>query len=309
MRTLVRGACFTLAWAAGWTPTAAVPQSEPPHGRKPDYGVLVMAHGGNPAWNLSVHQAVAPIAAARPTVVAFGMADPVTLSAALDTLHAQGVTKVAVVRLFVSGRSFLPETRYLLGLTDSAPSVPAHSNHEGREDGHRGAARPNLHRMEIATGDKGLMDSPITDLILRERGRHAGLQPGLASVLLLAHGMGGEQENQELLSAMDRATALLHADGFHSVYRAALREDWPEARVEVEREVRAYVQAESSAGRTLLLIPYRLSGLGPYREVLEGLPYQATEGILPHPGVTEWITSSAHAIACRAWPGLHECRS
>src|SRR5690606_23750206 len=75
-------------------------------------GLLLMAHGGSPEWNASVEEAVAPLRSRYPVAVAFGMADPRSLDAALDSLSAQGVSQVAVVRLFMDGRSFLHQTEY-----------------------------------------------------------------------------------------------------------------------------------------------------------------------------------------------------
>ena len=45
-------------------------------------GVIVMAHGGTPEWNSSIHAAVRPVAEVWRTSIAFGMADPKSLRAA-----------------------------------------------------------------------------------------------------------------------------------------------------------------------------------------------------------------------------------
>ncbi|HET9950041.1 MAG TPA: hypothetical protein VFQ22_14050, partial [Longimicrobiales bacterium] len=68
-------------------------------------------------------EAVAPLAAERPAVVAFGTAERASLAAALDSLAALGVARAAVVRLFVSGAAWAERTRWLLGLSDRPPSA------------------------------------------------------------------------------------------------------------------------------------------------------------------------------------------
>ncbi|MCK5488714.1 MAG: hypothetical protein KAI98_01935, partial [Gemmatimonadetes bacterium] len=73
-------------------------------------GLLVMAHGGSTEWNETVAAVVAPLRDELPTAVAFGMADPRTLEIGLDSLRSTGVTRVAVVRMFISGQSFLEQT-------------------------------------------------------------------------------------------------------------------------------------------------------------------------------------------------------
>jgi len=280
------------------------------------FGILVMAHGGDSTWNRTVDQAIAPLRRSHSIVVAFGMANPETLSSGLDSLRRLGIPRVAVVRLFISGRSFLPETRYLLGLSPERPSVIAAAttaSHPGNAPpaatGH--AAVPLIpidHQLVVATEESGLMDSPVAEIIVQTRARMAGRNPGTESVLLLAHGMGHEEDNRQLLEAMSRAAVLVRSDGFHTVRTATLREDWSGPRALAEAEIRAFVAAETSAGRQVLVIPYRLSGLGPYAKVLEGLDYVATDGLLPHDGVTEWVLETARTIACRAkWAGAEDC--
>ena len=54
--------------------------------------------------------------------------------------------------------------------------------------------------------------------------------------------------------------------------------------------IRRFVSSESEEGRTVIVIPFRLSGFGPYAQVLEGLPYRADgRGLIPHPAITDWI--------------------
>jgi len=299
-------------------PRALQAQTAPatPPALQEGFGILVMAHGGDSTWNRIVDQAIAPLRRSHPIVVAFGMANPETLSSGLDSLRRLGIPRVAVVRLFISGRSFLPETRYLLGLSPERPPVidaattAAHSGDAPpAATGH--AAVPLIpidHQLVVATDESGLMDSPVAELIVQTRARMAGRNPGTESVLLLAHGMGDEEENRQLLEAMSRAAVLVQSDGFHTVRTATLREDWSGPRALAEDEIRAFVVAETGAGRQVLVIPYRLFGLGPYAKVLEGLDYVATEGFLPHDGVTEWILGTARTIACRArWAGAEDC--
>ncbi|VAX40336.1 hypothetical protein MNBD_PLANCTO03-1900, partial [hydrothermal vent metagenome] len=58
---------------------------------------------------------------------AFGMAKTSTLKAAVERLDAQGVDHIAVVRMFISGSSFLDKTEYILGLRESLDSEAGHT--------------------------------------------------------------------------------------------------------------------------------------------------------------------------------------
>ena len=90
----------------------ATTRAQTPRNSSSGAGILVMAHGGQPEWDQAVVDAVLPLKQRIPIALALGMADPVTLQAGLDSLEAQGAESVAVVRLFLSGESFLHDTEF-----------------------------------------------------------------------------------------------------------------------------------------------------------------------------------------------------
>ena len=85
-------------------------------GHSQKLGALVMAHGGDQDWNHSVEAAIQLLDEEIPVALAYGMANPSSLSTGLTSLLNEGATHVAVVRLFLSGDSFLEQTEFLLGL-------------------------------------------------------------------------------------------------------------------------------------------------------------------------------------------------
>lgn len=227
--------------------------------------------------------------------------EPAALALALDSLAGLGVERVVVVRMFVSGTSFLRETQYLLGVSSEAP--PVFVGHDGHRSG--AAPTPIEHGLEIATHASGLMGSGEAAEIVHARAVAASAEPAGESVLLLAHGMGDESENAEVLEAMQAAAAPLGELGFARIRVMTLREDWPAARIEEEVRIRDFVRAESDAGRRVLVLPYRLHGFGPYAEVLEGEHYVAGESFVPHDAVTRWIARTATDVSCsRNWGAL-----
>lgn len=262
-------------------------------------GVLVMAHGGSPEWNASVTRAVAELREELPTAVAYGMAHPRTLGAALDSLRDRGVNRVAVVRMFLSGDSFLQQTGWYLGFEDAPPEQFVLMNHGGH-DHHPPTRDPLEHDLEVATHADGLLDAPETGRILAARARELSVTPSAESVLLLAHGAGDDAENAGLLARIDGYAEAIRAEGFAEVKAATLREDWPEARERAEAELLEWTDRQLAAGTDLLVIPVRLSGFGPYAEVLGDRPYRAGEGLLPHDIVAEWVSSTANRVACGA---------
>ena len=257
-------------------------------------GILVMAHGAGPEWNETVLDAVKPSLELLPTAVAFGMANPYTLRSGLDELQDQGVTKIAVVRMFLSGESFLDQTEYLLGLSEERPQQfvlmgPAAADPEARI--------PLEHSMEIATHELGILGSSYVDGIAVDRAEALSIDPSKEVVLLIAHGMGDEGENDRVLASMNRAANQLTREGYADVEVATLREDWQEKRAEAEAYIRGYVE-DQSGEHSVLVIPMRLSGFGPYGDVLAGLEFHRGEGLLPHTDIGRWVLDTAHDIAC-----------
>ncbi len=284
-------------------PPAAQPTTPPSPATSVDgrpTGILVMAHGGEPVWNRQVDDALADLRTRAPVALAFGMADPGTLQASVDSLRSAGVGRIVVVRLFLSGTSFRDQTRWLLGLSSEPPAEFLHHGAHGSASD--GPLPPvDLGGIEVATHDDGLMDWQGVGPIVLERAEAAGARPGGAGVLLVGHGMGDDLEDRAVLVRMEAAAAVLRQAGLGPVAVETLREDWPEARAAAEVRIRSWVAAEGDADPPVI-VPFRLTGFGPYGEVLEGLDYRAGDGLLPHPSVTGWIAERATTVACaRGW--------
>jgi hypothetical protein len=277
-------------------PLPALGQMPPAATTASDVGVLVMAHGGTPEWDRAVREAVQPLAGRVPTAVAFGMADRQALASALDSLRQAGAGRVAVVRMFVSGASFLDQTLYFLGLSEQPPAVfIGHADHD--VDAGSVAPAPIAHGLEVATHWVGLMGSAEVAQILAARAAALSGAPERESVLLVAHGMATDEENAAVIAAMRAAADVIAGRGFARTDVATLREDWPEQRVDEEARIRAFVRDETVAGRRVLVLPYRLHGFGPYADVLAGESYAAGEALIPHAAVTDWIRGRAAEIA------------
>lgn len=269
----------------------------------PRRGVLVMAHGGGTEWNQAVEATIAPLRGGQPIEIAFGMARPSTMSAAVRALEDQGVEEIAVVRMFISGDSFLERTERILGLRQAVPEPSkAHEAHEthampAASDGghHMEPAKALLSRANFRVSRMGVAESPLVDEILADRVRALSSNPTRESVLILAHGPGNEAENERWLAHMRLRVQRIHDLGpFRHVQVETLREDWVERRKEAERRIRDYVRAGNLDGGSVLVVPFRVAGFGPYRGVLEGLEYVSDgRGFCPHPNMTRWVEKAA----------------
>jgi len=272
-----------LCFAAG----AALAQEQPA-----PVGVLVMAHGGDSLWNQAVEASVAPLRERWPTEIAFGMARRETMAQALARLEAAGARRVVVIPLFVSAESFRHRTEFFLGLRDDPPRPmgPADTT-----------MTPVADQLDIAINDQGLVDDPAIGDLMAIRAGLASVDPARESVFIVGHGMQSDDANGRLLDAMNRlAMRIGKTIPFYQVTPFTLREDWAEARESAERDIRSKIMDEARAGRTVLVVPLRLYGFGPYRGVLEGLEYRAAASLLPHPIVTEWLERHAARTMFRA---------
>ena len=276
----------TIAGCATQSP-ASIPRSD-------GFGVLVMAHGGSSQWNDSVLAAAAPLRNRYKIEVAFGMADPRSLQTAVSKLEAQGVRRIAVVRLFISGESWYERTRQILGLAPGAGPRNHATGHAGGGEEH------STHSMELWRIDarstfvlsrEGLADAAEANAIITERARQLSRDPKSEDVLILAHGPGDDAENERWLAKISaRAMGVGATLPFRRVEVRTLREDWPEKRRAAEQRVRDFVLRASTERGRAIVIPFRVQGFGPYAEVLKDLDYVADgAGLLPHPHVTKWI--------------------
>lgn len=295
-----------LAAATGCTGVAP-PRTAPP--LSDQVGVLVMAHGGSAAWNAAVEGAIAPLKEEVPTEIAFGMARRETLQEAMDRLTEVGVGRVAVVRLFLSGSSFLHRTEFLLGVREDPPTQSP------QRSGSTTAGTPEQiwRRADVAIDPTGLSETPEVGSILRQRVESLSRTPAFESVLLLAHGLSTEEANRMLMRRIDGlADSIRSLGSFREVRVETLREDWPEARARAERRIRAWVLRASEDDGRVIVIPVRLFGFGRYRGVLAGFEYIADEkGLLPHPIIVEWVRDRATELFCdNAWPHpLGDCEA
>jgi len=286
-------ALFSLLMLLGLgVPSAALSQD--------DFGVLVMAHGGGEAWNREVETMLEPLRREFPLEIAFGMADPNSIQAAASRLEQRGVEKIGVVRLFISGESWRERTEQILGLRPGAPPPPAGHDHSGPggHDGHDMSLWRIDSDARFAIGMEGLTDAPEMAAVLAERASTLSTDPARESVLILAHGPEDDAENERWIAKIDaRADAVRALAPFRAVRAETLREDWPEKRAASERRIRAFVEEGMRDDGRVLVIPYRVSGFGPYARVLEGLSYAADErGLLPSDEVGQWVRQQAEAL-------------
>ena len=306
MKLIVLAAALLSSIAA---PSVSIAPPQQQAGRP---GILLLAHGGAAEWNDNVLAIARAVDATHPTEVAFGMATRANIQAAADKLAARGATEIVAVPLFVSSHSSVVRaTEYLLGLRADAPPELARfakMSHGPQAAGHganghagHGAAGDADGTQPIATAlptriTPALNSHPLLGAIVADRARAISTDPSRESVILVAHGPVGDEDNARWLADLGALSA--HVQGYASVDVLSLRDDAPApVRDAATAQLRGKVTAARAAGRDVLIVPVLLSYGGIERGLktrLEGLEYRLpAQGIAPDARLAEWVSEAA----------------
>ncbi len=264
---------------------------------EPRSGILVLAHGVHAhrgrtqessanVWNKNVEELARSLDQRRPTEVAFGMADPQSIQAAVDRLQRRGVNVIAVVPLFVSSHSpIIGNFRYILGLQAQLAKT---------------SELRHLDRIASTASLRfaGAMDAhPLISAILLERALVNTADAATTDVILVAHGPSDDAENRLWLRDMEvHAHYLRTRGGFRRVTALTHRTD---AMAPVKAEARTVLRrrvAEAAQTRIAVVVPLLLSAGGIEAEIeadLSGLAYCLAPPLMPHPNIERWIEITA----------------
>jgi sirohydrochlorin ferrochelatase len=294
--SLKRLAYFALAaLCSGFArPAAAQPSSER---SDPTVGVLILAHGADPAWNAPVESLAVMVRRSGvvrgPVAVSFLMGPGAPAHRFQDqvaSLVKQGARRVVLVPLLVSSHSgHFDQLRYLAGTLDTLDPVMAHHLHMG------GLERVTTTPMVVANG---LDDSPELARVLAERAR--ALVPSgreQRALFLLGHGPNDAVEYATWMKNLrEVADSVRAATGFASVAVELVRDDAPAiVRAEAVRRAREMVQLQHSAtGRDVAVVPVLISAGDVSRRKLPadlaGLPIVYSGApLLPSPELARWV--------------------
>jgi sirohydrochlorin ferrochelatase len=294
---------FGVVLGTGATATVAAGQS-------PE-GLLILAHGGAPAWNERVEALATAVGQTQPTEVAFGMASRPTIQAAIDRLVARGVQRIVAVPLFVSSHSsVVRSTEYLLGLRAQMPAdlkIFAKMNHgpsagHGSHDMSAHAAEANMAPVVSPAAIRmtpALNRHELVAEILASRAQSISKEPAQEAVILVAHGPVPEEDNARWLEDMAALAGVVSKRApYASVDYLTVRDDAPaNIRDVATQELRALVSRRLAEGRRALVVPLLMSFGGieqGIRKRLEGLDYtMATQGLMPDARLETWIKEVA----------------
>lgn len=273
----------------------------------PEYGILLMAHGGGADWNQCVADIRDGLEAKVPVETAFGMADGAELERAAQALEARGVGKIVAVPLFINSDSeVLDHTRYLLGLR-SQPSLVLRDGLARKKAGpaahaakhHAGGFSLRRVKNSLPVVMTAALDShPLIAQILLDRANNLSQDPSRESVILVGHGPVDEKADKIWLKTMGDLAQAVESEGrFKEVVSVTLRDDAPAVvKNKAAGRLRALVAEAQRQGRTIV-IPFLIArgGMeGHIVDILKGLNY-AWDGnaLCPHPNLERWVLEVA----------------
>jgi sirohydrochlorin ferrochelatase len=281
----------------------------PARAQAPDKtGILLLAHGGSPAWNAHVTALASKVDGTMPVEVAFGMATRAAMQSAVDKLVARGVTRISAVPLFVSSHSsVITSTEYLLGARKEAPpelAIFARMKHGGGQMDHAAhdmsadPASPVKSPVPIRMSAALDAHAVVSDILIT-RVKEISRDPAKESVVLVAHGPVPDEDNRRWLQDMlVHAGRMKQALAFASVDVITVRDDAPAAmREAATAELRGLVTRRTGDGSRVLIVPVLLSFGGieeGVRKRLDGLDYtMGRQGLIPDDRLVGWILEMA----------------
>lgn len=265
-------------------------------------GVVIAAHGSDWHWNETMRNSVRSLESSYQVEYAFSMADAPVLERAVRRLDQRGVRAIVIVRIFGLKSSFQNEIEHLIGQdveTSTAQDGADHAQHAAQaahsahsDHGHGSAAPASrLRSPAVLSSAGGLDDHPLFARALLDRAQALSHNPKRETIILTAHGTGGDANNAQWLTQLESIAAQMRANGgdaFRAIRVATWREDWPDKRGPWVEKVRSWVKQDSQHGE-VIVIPARTTGTGPEAQLLSGLTVKLGSGFAPHPLFTQWV--------------------
>ncbi len=287
-------------------------------------GLLVMAHGGSPTWELSVKNAVVPLHQNYIVEIAFGMADPMTMQEGINKLEKQGVKTIVIIPLFISSHSpILRQAEYLLGIRKELADEPllmdhGHStsttgtnsghSHSGSSEKYSGEENTTRTLDPLVYHAKIILTKPLDADSLVARTLYENIQlfskaPESETLILVAHGPNSDEDNKGWLGNLDSLAKQIQVrkiketgKPYRKILFATVRDD-ADKKVynEAKQKLRVMVETANKEGTTII-VPVVLATGGIEKGIqkrLEGLNYVwVNKALLPSVNITKFIENS-----------------
>lgn len=283
-------------------------------------GILVLTHGSKEkSWSETVENATKEIKERFPVAIVFGKANPVTMQKGIDTLENQGINKIVVVQLFISSYSpIIRQNEYLLGLRKELADPPIsmmHNESGDTEKGNNHQKKINLKQLQINA--KIVLTKPLDAHLfvthtLFNRMTDLSKDPSNETVIIVAHGPNGREDNKSLIAMMDKLSdqikklQVANGENYKQIFTTTVGDDAnPETYEKTKQYLRKLVSQAGKDGE-VIVIPLLLSNAG-IEEVfvkrLEGLDYKwSGKTVLPDSIIAKFIEESVNSKVVKITP-------
>ncbi len=256
-------------------------------------GTIVIAHGGDEAWNALVHEVVAEVRTGGPVEVSFLMGPGAATRRFQDVvakLVAAGVRAIVVVPLLVSSHSgHYDQIRYLTGELDTISAAMMHHLRMA------GVRRPDS-SIPIRLA-RAVDNSPDVARVLADRAQALAQSPREHALFLVGHGPNSSEDLAAWMRNLrEIADTVRGGANFRDVRAGVVQDDAPAAvRAEAVARVRDLIELQAAlTGRPVVVVPVLISRSKLSTERLPtdlaGLPIiYSGDPLLPHPALARWI--------------------
>lgn len=275
--------------------------AQPASGR---IGTVIVAHGGDSAWNARVLDVASSVNTGGPVEVSFLMGRDASrrrFQDAVEKLEAEGVASVVVVPMLVSSHSgHYDQVRWLAGEDVALDSVMHHHLHMA------GIDRPDT-RLPIRL-TPAMDDAPQVARVIADRALALAAEPRERALFIVGHGPNSAEDYASWMKNLRVvADSVRSWTGFRDVRVDVVRDDAPApVRAEAVLRVRELITMQHQiTQRDVVVVPILVSKGAVSRDRLPadlaGLPMiYAGEPLLPHPSIARWVEArvrEATAIA------------
>lgn len=271
---------------------ALAAHAQPVSGR---VGTIIVAHGGDAAWNARVLDVASSVKTGGPVEVSFLMGPEAPrrrFQDAVRKLEADGAATVVVVPMLVSSYSgHYDQIRWLAGDDVALDSAMRHHLHMA------GIDRPDTKLPLRVT--RAMDDAPQVARVIADRALALVSAPREHALFIVGHGPNSAADYAWWMKNLRAVADSVRAwTGFRDVRVDVVRDDAPATvRAEAVQRVRELITMQHQiTQRDVAVVPILVSKGAVSRDRLPadltGLPMiYAGEPLLPHPSMARWVES------------------
>ena len=245
-------------------------------------GVLLLAHGFGERGDKVFAERLGGLSGIFPTSVSYGMSMMGSghIQTSVDALVEKGAKRIVVVPVVSStDNTMYRQWEYIFGKRDEASYL----------------AVPQIETEAEILMSTAIDDNPLVADILLDNLDELSEDPSKETVIIVAHGPEGEEDNVKALEMLSNVAMIVEQDGgYAEVTGMTLQDDAaPEVRKANVQKLRDKVAEETAAGNKVLIVSNLMSARSiqhKMRKDLQGLDYEfSNKGLVQHDDFIKWV--------------------